>query len=215
MLLLEACPPVSASRHDDRCKKLLRWSLGLRPARPPGLPCPLVGSREAFDGNDALGRKPGCVLAAVLPHPADWTARARLRLQPFRRKRARAAGARSAVATPSLSAWHHPRSSADSNACRLQSPSCAGVSASAHCLGGHTATRRKKVCGRHPHHSERCRECIPHRSATGLIHGLIVFEHDLCDFERIATPRRNLCPDSVNQQHHGRLDRIHQQVHRD
>ena len=71
MLLLEACPPVSASRHDDRCKKLLRWSLGLRPARPLGLPCPLVGSREAFDGNDALGRKPGCVLAAVLPHPAD------------------------------------------------------------------------------------------------------------------------------------------------
>mmetsp|Transcript_21324 Transcript_21324/g.50034 ORF Transcript_21324/g.50034 Transcript_21324/m.50034 type:complete len:211 (+) Transcript_21324:289-921(+) len=60
------------------------------------------------------------------------------------------------VCEPDLPEAHISNSSsADSNACRLQSPSC--------------------VCGRHPHHSERCRECIPHRSAT----------------------------DSVNQQHHG------------
>ena len=147
----------------------------------------------------------------MLPHLADWTACVRWRLQSFRRKREWAAGAPSTVATPSL-AWHHPRSSADSIACRLQPSSCAGVSARAHSvLAGVQAKKPqegpwttfasfREVLRVHS-------PWISHRpdSRSG------VFEDELRDSVRHCN---SPCPDAVNQQHHGRLDKLHRQVHR-
>ena len=126
----------------------------------------------------------------MLPHLADWTACVRWRLQSFRRKREWAAGAPSTVATPSL-AWHITR-----GAVLIQLPvgyshllvpeSQRGLT-----LSWPVCKQRshKKVRGRPSHHSERCYECIPHGSATGLIDGLGSSKMSCAILCATATPR--------------------------